>query len=405
VSKTIAVIGAFDTKGDDYAFIKAEIEKRGHRPLMINTGVLGEPLFEPDISAEKVAEAGGVALSELRRIADKSLAMTIMTKGIALVMQELYKEGMVDAGFSMGGSNGTMIGTSGLRALPIGIPKVMVSTVASGDTQPYVGISDIVMIPSILDVSGVNRISARVYANAVGAIIGMLEAQVPPIDSKPLITASMFGNTTTLVNQCKKHLDEKGYEVLVFHATGTGGKTMESLIERGYITGVLEVTPTELADELVGGVLSAGPNRMNAAAKWALPQVIAPGCLDMVNFWGIHSVPEKFKDRLLYTWNDNVTLMRTTPEENEQLGRILANKVNQSKGQVAIFLPLKGVSELDAPGKDFWWPEADQALFDAIKKYTNNDIPIYELDCNINEPLFAQAVTEKLIEFLHNEEK
>ena len=212
--------------------------------------------------------------------------MSVMTRGIAVIMKELFLEGKIDAGFSMGGSNGTMIGTSGLQALPVGVPKVMVSTVASGDTKPYVGISDIVMIPSILDVAGVNRISAKIYSNAVGAIIGMLEAEVPPIDTKPLITASMFGNTTTLVNQCKHLLEQKGYEVLVFHATGTGGKTMEYLIGQGYITGVLDITTTELADELVGGVLSAGPTRMDAAAKWALPQVVAPGCLDMVNFWG-----------------------------------------------------------------------------------------------------------------------
>ncbi|WP_369792451.1 Tm-1-like ATP-binding domain-containing protein [Thermoactinomyces sp. Gus2-1] len=277
------------------------------------------------------------------------------------------------------------------------------STVASGDTKPYVGISDIVMIPSVLDVAGVNRISAKIYSNAVGAIIGMLEAEVPPIDTKPLITASMFGNTTTLVNQCKHLLEQKDYEVLVFHATGTGGKTMEYLIGQGYITGVLDITTTELADELVGGVLSAGPTRMDAAAKWALPQVVAPGCLDMVNFWGPATVPEKFKDRLFYYWNDNITLMRTTPEENENLGRILAEKINRSKGEVAVFLPLKGVSELDAPGKEFWWPEADQALFDAIKQYTNPDIPVYELDCNINDPEFADAVTKKLMELIQKE--
>jgi uncharacterized protein (UPF0261 family) len=285
----------------------------------------------------------------------------------------------------------------------VGVPKVMVSTVASGDTKPYVGISDIVMIPSILDVAGVNRISAKIYSNAVGAIVGMLEAEVPPIDTKPLITASMFGNTTTLVNQCKHLLEQKGYEVLVFHATGTGGKTMEYLIGQGYITGVLDITTTELADELVGGVLSAGPTRMDAAAKWALPQVVAPGCLDMVNFWGPSTVPEKFRDRLFYYWNDNITLMRTTPEENEKLGRILAEKINRSKGESAVFLPLKGVSELDAPGKEFWWPEADQALFDAIKQYTNPDIPIYELDCNINDPEFADAVTKKLMELIQKE--
>jgi uncharacterized protein (UPF0261 family) len=403
MGKTIAVIGALDTKGHDYAFIKQEIEKHGHQAFVINTGVLGEPFFDPDIPAEKVAEAGGSSLEELRKKGDKSYAMSVMTRGIAVIMKELFLEGKIDAGFSMGGSNGTMIGTSGLQALPVGVPKVMVSTVASGDTKPYVGISDIVMIPSILDVAGVNRISAKIYSNAVGAIIGMLEAEVPPIDTKPLITASMFGNTTTLVNQCKHLLEQKDYEVLVFHATGTGGKTMEYLIGQGYITGVLDITTTELADELVGGVLSAGPTRMDAAAKWALPQVVAPGCLDMVNFWGPATVPEKFKDRLFYYGNDNITLMRTTPEENENLGRILAEKINRSKGEVAVFLPLKGVSELDAPGKEFWWPEADQALFDAIKQYTNPDIPIYELDCNINDPEFADAVTKKLMELIQKE--
>lgn len=405
MGKTIALIGALDTKGPDYAFVKQEIEKRGHQTFTINTGVLGEPLFEPDVPAERVAEAGGMSLEELRQEKDKSLAMAVMTRGISKVVKELYEQGLIDAGFAMGGSNGTMIGTSGLRALPIGVPKVMVSTVASGDTQPYVGISDIVMIPSILDVAGVNRISAKIYTNAVGTIVGMVESEVPPIESKPIITATMFGNTTRLVNQCTKMLEQHGYEVLVFHATGTGGKTMEFLIEQGYITGVLDVTTTELADELAGGVLSAGPTRMDAAAKWALPQVIAPGCLDMVNFWGLSTVPEKYRDRVLYCWNDNITLMRTTPEENEVLGRILAEKANRSKGEVAIFLPLKGISELDSPGNKFWWPEADQALFDAIKQHTRPDIPVIELDCNINDDEFAQAVTEKLIEMLDKENK
>ncbi|MFC7439901.1 Tm-1-like ATP-binding domain-containing protein [Laceyella putida] len=403
MGKTIALIGALDTKGADYAFVKREIEKRGHYALTINTGVLGEPLFEPDVPAERVSLAGGMTLDELRREKDKSLAMSVMTRGIAKVVKELFDQGLIDGGLSMGGSNGTMIGTSGLRALPVGVPKVMVSTVASGDTQPYVGISDIVMVPSILDVAGLNRISAKIYANAVGIIVGMVESEVPPIETKPLITASMFGNTTKLINQCATQLEENGYEVLVFHATGTGGKTMESLIDQGYITGVLDVTTTELADELVGGVLSAGPTRMEAAAKWALPQVIAPGCLDMVNFWGMSTVPDKYRDRLLYCWNDNITLMRTTPEENAKLGRLLAEKANRSKGEVAIFLPLQGLSELDAPGREFWWPEADQALFDAIRQYARKDISIYELDCNINDAMFAQAVTSKLLDMLQHE--
>lgn len=400
MAKTIAVIGALDTKGSDYAYVKQLIEQRGHRVLLINTGVLGEPFFPPDVTAEQVAQAGGASLRELRDRKEKSYAMEVMTKGIAVVMKQLYERGRIDGGLSMGGSNGTMIGTSGLRALPIGIPKVMVSTVASGDTQPYVGISDIVMIPSVLDVSGLNRISAQIYANAVGTIVGMVETETPTFQGKPLVTATMFGNTTTLVNRCKDLIEDKGYEVLVFHATGTGGKTMDSLVEKGYITSVLEVTPTELADELVGGVLTAGPNRMDAAAKWGLPQVIAPGCMDMVNFWGMDTVPEEFRDRLLYPWNPNVTLMRTNVEENKRLGQLLAEKANQCKGPVAIYLPLQGISELDAPGREFWWPEADEALFESIKEHTNEDIPIYEIDCNINDELFAQTISDKMLDLL-----
>jgi uncharacterized protein (UPF0261 family) len=398
--KRIALIGALDTKGDDYLFVKKEIEKRGHHTFVINTGVLGEPVFQPDISASQVAEAGGSTLEALRIKADKSEAMYVMMKGVSIIVKKLYEQGLIDAGFTMGGSNGTLIGTAGLKSLPIGIPKVVVSTVASGDTQPYVGISDIVMIPSILDVSGINRISAQIYSNAVGAIVGMVETEVPTVDSRPIITASMFGNTTTLVNRSKELLEEKDFEVLVFHCTGTGGMTMESLIEKGYITGVLEVTTTELADELAGGVLSAGPTRLDAAAKMGVPQVVAPGCLDMVNFWGMETVPDQYKHRKLYSWNQNVTLMRTTPEENQILGRILAEKVNQSTGPVAIFLPLRGISELDAPGKEFWDPEADRVLFETIKKYTRKDIPVYELDCNINDEMFAKAVSSKLLEFI-----
>lgn len=403
MAKTIAVIGSMDTKGKDYAFVKREIEKRGHQALIIDTGILGEPYIQPDISADLVAKASGVTLEELRGKGDKSLAMSVMTKGVADIVKQLFEQGKVDAGFSMGGSNGTIIGTAALRALPIGVPKVMVSTVASGDTQPYVGISDVVMFPSILDVSGVNRFSAQIYANAVGAVVGMVETGVSEVEGKPLITASMFGNTTKAVNHCTELLEEKGYEVLVFHATGTGGQTMEALVEKGYITGMLDITTTELADELVGGVLSAGPTRMDAAGKWGVPQVIAPGCLDMVNFWGLESVPKKFQDRVIYQWNPNVTLMRTNVEENEELGRILAEKANRATGPVTIFLPLKGVSELDAPGKEFWWPEADQALFDAIKKNVRPEVEVIELDYNINDPEFTAAASNKLLQMAEEE--
>ena len=400
MAKTIVVIGALDTKGLEFAFVKASIKRRGHVPLVINTGVVGEPDFEPEISAAQVAAAGDSSLEELRELADRGHAIAVMTVGVAKIVTDLFAQGLVDGVFGMGGSAGTIIGTSAMRALPVGVPKVMVSILASADTSPYVGTRDVVMVPAVVDVSGVNRISARIYANAVGAIVGMVETPAPKIDEKPLIAASMFGNTTILVDRCREILEEAGFEVLVFPSTGTGGRVMEGLIADGYIAGVLEVTTTEWADELCGGVLSAGPTRLDAAAAAGIPQVIAPGCLDMVNFWARDTVPAKYNDRLFYQWNPNVTLMRTSPEENAELGRILSQKANASQAPVAFFLPQKGVSMLDAPGKEFWWPEANQALFEAIKEHTRPDIPVHELDSNINDDEFAKVVTGQLLTYL-----
>ncbi|MFN2187868.1 MAG: Tm-1-like ATP-binding domain-containing protein, partial [Candidatus Promineifilaceae bacterium] len=373
----------------------------GHKALVIDVGVIGEPGLEPDIPASRVAEAAGVTLQALRERADRGEAIAAMTKGIAVVVDQLYKEGKIDGIIGMGGSAGTVIGTAGMRVLPVGIPKVQVSTLAGSDVGAYVGTKDVVMFPSIVDVAGVNRITSRIYANAVGAVIGMAETVLPEMVDKPLIAASMFGNTTKLVDRCREAFERHGYEVLVFHATGNGGKTMENLIEEGYFAGCLDVTPTEWADELAGGVLSAGPNRMEAAAKAGIPQVIAPGCLDMANFWARDTVPERYSNRKFYEWTSNVTLMRTTPEENADLGRILADKVNASSAPVAIFLPLRGVSMLDSPGGEFWWPEANAALFEAIKNHVKVEIPVYEIDANINDEAFADAAAAKLLEFLH----
>lgn len=400
MTKTIALVGALDTKGAEFAFVKGELLRRGCQVLVINTGIMGEPAFVPDIAADMVAQAAGRSLADLREQGDRGTAVATMTTGVTTIVKKLYDDGKIDGILGMGGSAGTVMATAAMRQLPIGFPKVMVSTLAAGDTAVYVGTKDIVLIPSVVDVAGVNRISAPIFANAVGAMVGMVKTAVPAIETKPLIAASMFGNTTRLVDQCRAILDEHGYETLVFHATGTGGRTMESLINEGYFTAVLDVTTTEWADELVGGFLTAGPERMDGAARQNLPQVIAPGCLDMVNFWGPDSVPAKYKERKFYYWNPNVTLMRTTPEENAELGRILAEKANQSAAPVAFFLPLQGISVLDSPGGEFWWPEADNALFTAIKTHVRPGIPVYELDCNINDAAFAEAVTGKLLEFV-----
>ncbi|MDP7239411.1 MAG: Tm-1-like ATP-binding domain-containing protein [Candidatus Latescibacteria bacterium] len=398
--KTIAIAGALDTKGEEFKFLKDEIERRGHRTFVIDTGVVGESAFKADISNEEIAQAGGTSIETLKAGDDRGVAIDTMARGIAEVIQIVHANGTIDGIISMGGSAGTTVGTSAMRALPVGFPKVMVSTVAAGDTSHYVGIKDVVMMPSVVDVAGVNRISRQIFANAAGAIVGMVETGTLEAEDKPLITASMFGNTTEAVDQARAIMERHGYEVLVFHCTGAGGRTMEELISEGLIEGVLDITTTEWADELAGGVLSAGTTRLDAAGKAGIPQVIAPGCVDMVNFWAPDTVPEKYQARQLHKWNPSITLMRTGVEENAQLGKIIAEKANAATGPVAIFLPLKGVSILDSPGNEYWWPEADQALFDAIKSNIRSDIPAIEMDCNINDPEFAEAVTGQLLAYL-----
>jgi uncharacterized protein (UPF0261 family) len=281
--------------------------------------------------------------------------------------------------------------------LPLGVPKVMLSTTAGGDVSGYVGVRDIVMIPSIVDVAGVNKISREVFARAAGAICGMVEAEIPPAEDKPLIVASMFGNTTTCVGKAIEILEAAGYEVLVFHATGTGGKTMESLIESGAIAGVLDITTTQWADELVGGVFAAGPTRLEAAAKGGVPAIVTPGCLDMANFNAPDTVPDKFAGRTFYQHNPNVTLMRTNVAECKKLGAILAEKINMSTGPVTVLIPTEGVSMIDLEGKDFYLPEANHALFDSLKANLKGSVPVVEMDCDINDETFATACAEALL--------
>ncbi|MCG3197318.1 MAG: hypothetical protein GHCLOJNM_01803 [bacterium] len=400
---TIALLGSLDTKGAEYRFVKECIEAAGLGALVIDLGILGAPGLEPNIPREEVAAAGGAALAALVSKADRGEAVAAMTRGAEALVPKLYAEGRFQGVMAMGGSGGTAMACAAMRMLPIGVPKVMVSTLAGTDVSPYVGVKDIVMIPSIVDISGINRISREVLARAAGAVCGMVTAKVPFGQDKPLIVASMFGNTTNCVEAAKGFLEERGYEVLVFHATGTGGRTMESLIEAGLISGVLDITTTEWADELVGGVLSAGPTRLEAAARIGIPVVVVPGCLDMVNFWAPETVPDRFKGRKFYPHNPNVTLMRTNVEENRELGRILAEKLNQSLGPVTVLFPLKGLSMIDSPGGPFWWPEADQALLGSLKEDLRRDIPVVELDHNINDPEFARICAEELLKMMRRE--
>lgn len=408
---TIAIAGTFDTKGQEYLYVKNLVEELGLKAFMIHTGVF-EPMFEPDVSNQKIAQAYGYDINAIVEKRDRALATEVLAKGMEKLVPQLYTEGKFDGILSFGGSGGTSMVTPAMRALPIGVPKVMVSTMASGNVEQYVGISDIVMMPSIVDVAGLNSVSKVIFRNAVLAIAGMVklkeklekEKDKDKGEERPLVAATMFGVTTPCVNYAKDYLEKKGYEVLVFHATGTGGKTMEALASAGFFKGILDMTTTEWCDEVVGGVLSAGPNRCEAAAKNGIPQVVSTGALDMVNFGPYHTVPEPFIGRNLYKHNPTVTLMRTTVEENVQIANKLVEKLNMAAGKTTLILPLKGVSAIDGEGQPFYGPKEDKALFETLKNGINKAVvEVIEMENNINDPEFAEAAAQKLIDMMENE--
>lgn len=394
---TIAVLGTLDSKGHEHAFVAQRIRTQGHETLLIDVGTGDSPQVTPDIRREEVASAGGIDLPKLMARKDRGECVTAMAEAAPKRLSQLQQEGRIDGVISLGGGGGTAIATAAMRALPIGFPKVMVSTLASGNTAHYVGTKDITMIPSIVDVAGLNRISKTIFSRAAGAICGMVEANVANDDDRELIVASMFGNTTDCVNAAIPVLQVAGYEVLVFHATGAGGRAMESLIESGMVAGVLDITTTEWADELVGGVLSAGSQRLDAAGTAGVPAIVVPGCLDMVNFGERDSVPEKFNDRNFYIHNPQVTLMRTTPDECRELGRVLAGKLNAYTAPVTVLIPRKAISIISAAGQPFHDPAADAALFDALATELRDGIEIQSMDFEINDPAFASACAESLL--------
>lgn len=394
---TVALVGSLDTKAGEFAFARDLIRREGLRPLLIDFGVLAEPEVEPDIGAGEIARAGGASLDALRASRDKTEAMRAMSAGLAAVVKELASQGRIHGVLGMGGTGGTAIASAAMRCLPVGFPKVMVSTVGSGDVSPYVGAKDVTMMHSVVDVAGLNRISRQIFSNAVSAVCGMVKAgSVSSPSDRPVVAASMFGNTTPCIDRARAALDARGLEVLVFHATGTGGRTMQALADEGQLDALLDLTTTELADHVCGGVFSAGAERTGIGARTAIPAVFAPGCVDMCNFWGPSTVPERYRGRQIYEWNSNVTLLRTNCEENVRIGELLAETANSCAGPAVMLIPLGGVSMLDSPGGAFWNPEADRACFDALRRGLHPDIPVIEMNCNINDPAFADRAVEEL---------
>jgi uncharacterized protein (UPF0261 family) len=401
MNKVVALLGTLDSKGAEYAYLKERIEAQGAQTFVINAGVLGEPPFRPDISAAEVAKAGGGDLTDLIERKDRGEAVAVMAKGAAAIVTRLQQEGRIDGIIAMGGGGGTSIAAAAMQALPVGFPKLLVSTLASGDIRPFVGVKDVTVMPAVVDISGINRLSSQILANAAGAIAGMVRIKKPQAASdKPIIAATMFGVTTPCVTKAREILEQAGYEVLVFHATGTGGRTMEELIRAGFVAGVLDITTTELADELAGGVLSAGPDRLEAAGEIGIPQIVSVGALDMVNFGAPGTVPAKYAVRLFYRHNPLVTLMRTTPEENAALGATIARKLNAAKGPTVLMIPTKGVSLIDVEGKPFHDERADAALFAALKSNLAPHVRLVELDTDINDEAFAIRAVDLLVEQL-----
>lgn len=394
---TAVLVGTLDTKGQEYGYLRDRIREHGVDVLLVDAGVLGEPAVPSDVSRAEVAAAAGADLRTLAEAADRGAAVETMARGVGAILRRLLVEGRLDAVAGLGGSGGSALVTAGMRELPVGVPKLMVSTVASGDTRPYVGTSDVTMMYSVVDIAGINQISARILTNAAGAIAGMADTRAPELEAtKPLVAATMFGVTTPCVTVARERLEELGYEVLVFHATGTGGESMEALMRAGYIAAVLDVTTTELADELVGGVLSAGPDRLEAAGALGLPQVVSLGALDMVNFGPLDTVPERFAGRNLHVHNPTVTLMRTTPEESAELGYRIATKLNAAKGPTALFVPLRGVSTIDVEGQAFHDPAATGALVAALREHLSPTVETHEVDTDVNDPELALAMANRL---------
>ena len=395
----VVLLGTMDTKGVEYRFLRERIQNLGHDTFLVDAGILHDGLAEADVAPAEVANAAGADIATLRAGKDRGRAVAAMAQGATRIVRDLHESRRLHGILGIGGSGGTSLVASAMRALPIGVPKLIVSTVASGDTRPYVGCTDITMMHSVVDMAGINRISARILENAAAAMAGMAQAYaMPPVirEAKPLLAATMFGVTTPGVTAAREWLEERGYEVLVFHAVGTGGQSMEALIEGGFIEGVLDITTTELADQLVGGVFPAGPDRLMAAGRKGIPQVVSLGALDMVNFGPLASVPERFRGRKLHVHNANVTLMRTSPEECTELGCEIATKLNAAQGPVSLFVPQGGISAISIVGGVFHDPVADQALFDSLKANLKEHVEVRWLDMNVNEARFAQAMAEKL---------
>ncbi|WP_286765325.1 MULTISPECIES: Tm-1-like ATP-binding domain-containing protein [Rhodopirellula] len=389
----VYAIATMDTKGEELNFVAEQLKSQGLSVATIDVGTLDPPSIEPSVTRDAVA--GCNPNTDALKCEDRGQAIEAMSDALQTFLSNEHRSGRVAGVIGLGGTGGTALICPAMAALPIGVPKVMVSTVGGGDVSAFVGGSDIVMFPSIVDVAGLNQVSTKILSNAAHALAGMVSIPSPTTKVRPAIGMTMFGVTTTCATAVRVALEAEGLDPLVFHATGTGGRAMDKLVESKLIRGVLDITTTEVADEVVGGIFPAGPSRFDAIIESEVPYVMSLGAVDMVNFRARSTVPEKFKDRLLHVHNPQITLMRTTPDENREIARWIAGKMNRSTAEVAILIPEKGVSALDAPGQPFFDLEADEALFSELERCidTTPKRTVRRLPYHINDPEFAKALT------------
>lgn len=396
---TVVLLGTLDTKGSEYAYLRDRIVEAGCDVLMINAGALGDPAYATVFGRDQVAAAAGTDIATLEGSGDRGAAVAAMADGASVIVQRLYEDGQIHGILGMGGSGGSSIISSSMRRLPIGFPKLLVSTMGAGDVGPFVGTSDIAMMYSVVDIAGINAVSSRILANAAAGLAAMAkayDARVPRDDERPLVGATMYGTTTPCVDQARAWLEDVGYEVLVFHATGTGGRSMEALMKSGYITASLDVTTTELIDEVAGGTLTAGPDRLDMAGALGLPQVVSIGASDQIAFTPPDAVPTAYRDRNLYAHNPSITLVRSNPDECANFGRLLAEKLNRALGPVSLFIPLRGASSYARAGGVFHDPVADAALVASLRTHLDSTVELIEMDTDINDPSFGEAMARRL---------
>ncbi len=398
--KTIIILATLDTKGQETQFIKEEIEDRGHRVVVIDAGVVGKPYFEADIPQEKVAKEGGRSLSQLLKNPERKIAAPVMAKGATAIIIKMVAERKADGIISLGGTQGTTLATEVMRVLPVGFPKVMVSTMASGNTAPFVDIKDITMLFSVADIMGLNPITRKILSNAAGAVCGMAESGIEIEITKPLVAITTVGITTQGAIRAKQVLEEAGYETIVFHAVGTGGRAMEDLMKQGLIKAVLDIATLEITNEMYDALLAAGPERLTIAGKLGLPQVVVPGAIAILVYGTPDTIPVKYKNRKIISHSPKITDVRINKDEQVAVAYEITKRLKDSKGPTVVMVPSKGYDSYSVEGMDFWEPDSDQAFVDVLKKELPPNISVIERDQDINDPEFAEEMARTLIELM-----